>query len=116
MRKLHWQHAGKRRARLHCHWLCTDATGDISPLAAGHCLQSYHARSRSGSLRFGAPGLLPERLVVDAIEPKGAAGRAGIAVGDELLKVELADKEARLDSARKKRGSLTGLQSQRYDA
>ena len=41
------------------------------------------------------PGLLPERLVVDAIEPKGAAGRAGIAVGDELLKVELADKEAR---------------------
>ena len=50
------------------------------------------------------------------ISPMRSSMRKESQESKEAMERKLADKEARLDSARKKRGSLTGLQNQRYDA
>ena len=48
--------------------------------------QAPHGTHVQGTRSSRTPAA-PARLLVDSLAPKGAAGRAGIAVGDELLRV-----------------------------
>ena len=66
-------------------------------------LHSTNAHS-DGALGSRHSTAAPAKIVVDSVAPKGAAARSGIAVGDELLRVELS--AARAKAAGYRGGSI----------